>query len=109
VRIGRSLRLADLTQSVGAGRYLCGPEGRRYLGETPFTQHGIELTDIEPPTADDDPLWAHARTGSALWPLAQFGPLRVRAALDQYAAGLKRNTKLPMHHEGGAKVDHSRA
>ncbi|MGW1710972.1 WbqC family protein [Streptomyces sp. NPDC002206] len=35
---GRSVRLADLTSAVGAGTYLCGTGGLRYLDRRPFAE-----------------------------------------------------------------------
>lgn len=39
-REGRSERLADLAQAVGASTYLCGTGGSRYLDPAPFASLG---------------------------------------------------------------------
>lgn len=71
----RSTRLADLTQAVGAGTYLCGRGGSRYLDERPFTLRGLTVRYPPPPElAGKDGL----RAASALWALAALGPEAVR-------------------------------
>jgi hypothetical protein len=41
---GRSERLAELTDYVGAEIYLCGRGGARYLDETPFVDRGLSVS-----------------------------------------------------------------
>ena len=45
-RTGRSERLADLTRAAGAGTYICGTGGSRYLDQQPFAQHGLSVLDV---------------------------------------------------------------
>lgn len=75
----RSERLADLTAAVGAGRYLCGRGGARYLDEGPFTARGISVEyPAPPPLCGKDGM----RTASALWAYATHGPAGLRRELD---------------------------
>ncbi|WP_243770223.1 WbqC family protein [Amycolatopsis acidicola] len=67
----RSERLADLTAAVGAGTYLCGRGGAKYLDEAPFTARGIAVDYPHPPAlCGKDGM----RTASALWAYATLGP-----------------------------------
>ncbi|WAL63484.1 WbqC family protein [Amycolatopsis cynarae] len=71
----RSTRLADLTEAVGAGTYLCGRGGARYLDERPFAQRGLTVHYPPPPElAGKDGL----RAASALWAMAVLGSSAVR-------------------------------
>lgn len=71
----RSERLADLTGAVGAGTYLCGRGGARYLDEAPFSARGLTVRYPPPPElAGKDGM----RTLSALWAFAALGPDAVR-------------------------------
>lgn len=63
----RSARLADLTLVVGADVYLCGTGGAKYLDESPFTEHGLQVRYVSPP---DDAPWLAGRKVSALHWLA---------------------------------------
>ncbi|MEV6524759.1 WbqC family protein [Longispora sp. NPDC051575] len=79
-RSHRSARLADLTRSVGATRYLCGPGGGRYLDTAPFHQLGIGVDHFDSPSAPA--AWTQARSLSALWALATVGPRQLREDLE---------------------------
>jgi WbqC-like protein family len=71
----RSERLADLTGAVGAGTYLCGRGGAKYLDERPFAAR--ELTVRYPPPPDlsgKDGM----RSLSSLWALSVLGLAGVR-------------------------------
>ncbi|GHE84280.1 hypothetical protein GCM10017786_14860 [Amycolatopsis deserti] len=77
-REGRSQRLADLTAAVGAGTYLCGPGGAKYLSEGPFLERGLQVRYPPPPPLTRE---RGMRTASALWAFAQRGAAGVRDAL----------------------------
>lgn len=77
-RDGRSERLADLTAAVGAGTYLCGRGGSKYLSERPFLERGLEVRYPPPPSLSRE---RGMRTASALWAFAGRGPAAVRDAL----------------------------
>ncbi|MFB7781447.1 WbqC family protein [Streptomyces vinaceus] len=70
-RSGRSQRLADLTVSVGAGSYLCGTGGMKYLDAAPFAAQAIPVIPFLPQTTG---IWVPGRQVSALWALAMLGP-----------------------------------
>ncbi|WP_093807704.1 WbqC family protein [Streptomyces sp. Ncost-T6T-1] len=71
-RTGRSERLADLAASMGAGTYLCGTGGMRYLRPAPFAAQGIGVIPFRTPTAGG--AWSGAREISTLWALMTYGP-----------------------------------
>ncbi|NIH83247.1 WbqC family protein [Amycolatopsis granulosa] len=77
-REGRSERLADLTAAAGAGIYLCGPGGAKYLSERPFAERGLRVRYPSPPPLTRD---RGMRTASALWAFATRGPAGVRDCL----------------------------
>ncbi|MFE2978868.1 WbqC family protein [Streptomyces sp. NPDC059258] len=78
-RTGRSERLADLAASTGAGTYLCGSGGMRYLRPGPFTAQGIGVIPFRTPTVGG--AWSGAREISALWALMSCGPDRLSALM----------------------------
>jgi hypothetical protein len=81
-RSGRSARLADLTRATGAGTYLCGSGGKRYLDTAPFAEQGLAVHYVELPAArGDQGLWRSPRQVSALWALMAFGPEALRDEL----------------------------
>ena len=59
VRSGRTDRLVDLTSALGAGTYLCGTGGARYLDHEAFDQ--ADLT-VEHFTVPHHASWACGRT-----------------------------------------------
>ncbi|MDQ0381919.1 hypothetical protein FB470_005913 [Amycolatopsis thermophila] len=77
-RDGRSERLADLTAAVGAGTYLCGRGGAKYLSEHPFLERGLRVRYPPPPPLSHE---RGLRTASALWAFAERGAEGVRDAL----------------------------
>lgn len=79
--LDRSERLADLTSAVGAGAYLCGTGGMRYLDRRPFSERGLSVHAFRPPTAEG--VWTSAAKITALWALATYGASGVRAAIDE--------------------------
>lgn len=81
-RTERPARLADLTAAVGAGQYLCGSGGARYIDETPFRAKGIRVRYFHLP---EHGIWAVGRKVSALWPLATCGPEAIRAGFEASA------------------------
>ena len=72
VRAGRSERLADLTNAVGATAYLCGPGGARYLDEHQFRELGLHVQYAEKPDWVADDTWQQGRNLSALWAMLAF-------------------------------------
>ncbi|MCY0921340.1 WbqC family protein [Streptomyces sp. H27-G5] len=70
-RSGRSQRLADLTAAAGAGSYLCGTGGMKYLNAAPFAAQELVVITFLTPAAG---IWASSRQVSALWALATLGP-----------------------------------
>ncbi|GAB3588025.1 WbqC family protein [Amycolatopsis endophytica] len=76
-RSGRSERLADLTAAVGAGTYLCGRGGAKYLTEHPFAERDLRVDYPAPPPVCHQ---TGLRTASALWAFAKLGPDGVRDA-----------------------------
>lgn len=82
---GRSVRLADLTAAVGAGTYLCGTGGLRYLDRRPFAERQLNVHAFRPPAAAQG-LWTGAARITALWALAAYGPSSVGAAFDALRA-----------------------
>lgn len=98
----RSARLADLTLATGADVYLCGTGGAKYLDETPFTHHGIDIRYLTPP---QNPPWHTSHTISALSWIAEMGrttlspilgPINSRVGLPRKAVARLR-THLSMH------------
>lgn len=77
----RSARLADLTAAVGAGTYLCGRGGLRYLDHRPFTDRSLAVDAFTVPSGVGG-LWTAGTSVTALWALAAYGPAGVRAAFD---------------------------
>lgn len=74
----RSARLADLTEAVGAGTYLCGRGGAKYLDERPFAARGLTVRyPPQPELTRKDGM----RTVSALWAFTALGPDAVRDEL----------------------------
>jgi hypothetical protein len=82
-RSDRSARLADLTKAVGAGTYLCGPGGAKYLDEDPFAEHGLTVAYPQPPRWTREPA---TQAISALWAFAMLGPAAVRDELSTTVA-----------------------
>lgn len=73
-RPGRSQRLMDLVQAVGARRYLCGTGGIRYLDIGLFEEHGITVTTCSPAPSS---FWEDGRYLSSIHYLAKHGPTRL--------------------------------
>ncbi|WSU98702.1 WbqC family protein [Streptomyces sp. NBC_01023] len=82
-RPGRSQRLADLASATGAGSYLCGTGGMRYLDPDLFTTAGISVTPFRTPA---DTMWAFGHRTSAVRPLMHLGPQALAGRLLANAA-----------------------
>lgn len=82
-RSGRSQRLADLTAAVGAGSYLCGTGGMKYLDSAPFAAQGLSVIPFLTPPGG---IWGSGRQISALWALATLGPTALARQLRAVAA-----------------------
>lgn len=83
----RTERLIDLCAAVGAGTYLCGTGGMRYVDPTRFAHAGIELVPYPAPSEEEaGPVWRAARQITGLWALAAHGPAAVTAAVARLAA-----------------------
>ncbi|MEU9088353.1 WbqC family protein [Streptomyces sp. NPDC048357] len=82
-RSGRSQRLADLTAAVGAGSYLSGTGGMRYLDAAPFAAQELAVIPFLTPSAG---IWSSGRQVSALWALATLGPDQLADRLRAVAA-----------------------
>ncbi|MBT2402530.1 MULTISPECIES: WbqC family protein [unclassified Streptomyces] len=82
-RSSRSQRLADLTAAVGAGAYLCGTGGMKYLDEAPFAAQKLAVVPFLTPPAG---IWASGRQVSALWSLTTLGPVALAGHLRVVAA-----------------------
>jgi hypothetical protein len=67
VRSERSARLADLATALGAGEYLCGTGGAKYLDESPFAHLGITVRYVALPHAH---VLHESKRISGLWWLA---------------------------------------
>jgi hypothetical protein len=76
----RSERLADLTEAVGAGEYLCGTGGMRYIEHEPFTARGLRVIPFCIPTSGDE-VWRSATRISSLCALMHVGPERLQREL----------------------------
>lgn len=76
---GRTQRLVDLCQAVGADTYLCGTGGSRYVEPDLFTAGRVELRQFGVPSTG---VWAGARQVSAVHSLMVHGPDKVKAALE---------------------------
>ncbi|MEU5389090.1 WbqC family protein, partial [Kitasatospora cineracea] len=63
VSAGRTQRLVDLCRTVGAGTYLCGTGGRRYVEPERFAGAGVELRWFAVPGSG---IWAGSRSVSAV-------------------------------------------
>ncbi|MFJ8477732.1 WbqC family protein [Kitasatospora sp. NPDC094011] len=72
---GRTQRLVDLCRAVGAGAYLCGTGGSRYIEPGRFADAGVELRWFAVPCAG---VWAGSRSVSAVHALMLHGPAKVR-------------------------------
>jgi hypothetical protein len=81
-RTGRSERLADLTLTVGAGAYLCGSGGLRYIDHAPFIERDLTVVPFRIP-ASDNGLWRSAARLSSLWALMSLGPEALRTELER--------------------------
>ncbi|MEV6527091.1 WbqC family protein [Longispora sp. NPDC051575] len=88
-RTGRSTRLADLSATIGAHTYLCGPGGSRYLDSTPFNQLGLQVQHFLTPGPEDAQAWTAARKISSLWAMATTGPDELRNLLERVRAELR--------------------
>jgi hypothetical protein len=86
VRTGRSERLADLTASTGAGRYLYGAGGARYLDSEPFQELGIGTRRFRAPTGPQSGIWTNAARLSSIDALMTYGPAAVQTELTALAA-----------------------
>ncbi|MEU3572994.1 WbqC family protein [Kitasatospora sp. NPDC036755] len=76
---GRTQRLVDLCQAVGADTYLCGTGGSRYVEPDLFAAGRVELRHFGVPSTG---VWAGARQVSAVHSLMVHGPDKVKAALE---------------------------
>lgn len=76
----RSARPADLTVAVGAGTYVCGTGGMRYLDRDPFVRRHLTVRPFSTPVAAAG-LWTAPAEITSLWALATYGPTRVAAAI----------------------------
>lgn len=83
-RTGRSQHLADLIVAVGAGTYLCGTGGARYLDPAPFTSSGVNVIYFQPPQPPGRQAPGHRVT--ALAALAATGPGLLSGRLTGHAA-----------------------
>ncbi|MER7843508.1 WbqC family protein [Kitasatospora sp. NPDC096077] len=75
---GRSQRLAELCSAVGAGTYLCGTGGMRYIEPAAFDRAAVELRPFAVPNGG---LWAGASRTSAVAALAAYGPQQLAELL----------------------------
>ncbi|MFD3937940.1 WbqC family protein [Streptomyces sp. NPDC058611] len=82
-RSGRSQRLADLTAAAGAGSYLCGTGGMKYLDAAPFAAQELAVIPFLTPAAG---IWASSRQVSGLWALGTVGPTALAEILRSVAA-----------------------
>ncbi|MCX4749183.1 WbqC family protein [Kitasatospora sp. NBC_01287] len=79
VRAGRTRRLVDLCRAVGAGSYLCGTGGSRYVERQEFANARIEFV---PFTVPEVGVWAEARSLSTAHALMVHGPAVVRRTME---------------------------
>jgi hypothetical protein len=84
-RPGRSQHLADLTVAAGAGTYLCGTGGARYLDPAPFDSGGISVAWFRPPDRPGCP--AQGNRATALGTVATTGPGTLSGWLAEHAEG----------------------
>lgn len=82
-RPGRSQHLADLTVAVGAGTYLCGTGGARYLDPTPFASSGLRVIYFQPPQPPG--CQAQVNRATALATLAAGRPRQLSGRLADHA------------------------
>jgi hypothetical protein len=81
---GRSQRLADLTAAAGAGTYVCGTGGARYLDPMPFASSRLGVIYFQPPQSPGgEPGHQYV---SALTAFAAAGPELVNSQLSGHAA-----------------------
>ncbi|MFE2724070.1 WbqC family protein [Kitasatospora sp. NPDC059327] len=76
-RVGRTQRLVDLCLAVGAGTYLCGTGGSKYIETGRFADAGIGVRLF---TVPDTGVWTGARALSAVHGLLVHGPEAVAGA-----------------------------
>jgi hypothetical protein len=79
-------RLVDLCVAVGAGTYLCGTGGLRYVEPERFDRVGIDLVPFPAPGEEAGLVWHAARQITGLWALAAHGPETVAEAVAALAA-----------------------
>jgi hypothetical protein len=82
----RTDRLIDLCAAVGAGAYLCGSGGLRYVDPARFALAGIGLVPYPSPGEEAGPVWRASRQITGLWALAAHGPGAVGEAVTGLAA-----------------------
>lgn len=85
-RPGRSLRLAELCQLVGADQYLCGSGGAGYLDESVFAQRSIQVRYRQPA--------ALGQLGLNTSPRLSAVDTLVRTGLDRLASAVKQSDQL---------------
>jgi len=84
-RTERTDRLTDLCAAIGAGTYLCGSGGLRYVDPSKFTHRGIGLVPFTAPGPEAGPVWHEARQITGMWALAAHGPAAVAEAVRDLA------------------------
>ena len=78
----RNERLVDLAVAAGAGTYLCGTGGAKYLDPEPFHRHGIAVDYHRTPT---DGVWTGSRHTSAIHALTTEGGQQLARAIQSHA------------------------